>query len=131
MPIHKLVRRGALVLTLCVLGFACSPVAPVFHVNEIVPDPGAFRGVIAVTGVTFAHSESDPGVVVIMDLKELRCASPGCDKSQLLPVRFTGDRPDIGTEIKATGSVVAEGPGHVFKADKLQILNRHNLAGRP
>ena len=129
MSIAHRVRRAAIVLTLCVLGFACSSPAPLFHVNEIVSDPGSFSGPIAVRGVTFAHSESNPGIVGIMDVKELQCSTPGCAKSKLLPVSFPGGRPDIGTEIKATGSVVRETWGFVLKADSVEVLNRHNLGG--
>lgn len=104
----------------------CEKNNPPLGVGQVVSDPGAFSGSMDVIGIAYAYSSSDPGVMGIMDLGELKCASPGCTKA-LLSVRLSDTRPAIGDEVRVTGVMVKDATGYMFKADAVQILARHNM----
>ncbi|MBE1424445.1 hypothetical protein H4684_001077 [Desulfomicrobium macestii] len=104
----------------------CEKISPPLGVGQVVSDPGAFSGSMDVIGIAYAYSSSDPNVMGIMDLGELKCASPGCTKA-LLPVRLGDTRPAIGDEVRVTGVMVKDASGYLFKAETIQTLRQHNL----
>ncbi len=118
----------AFLLVLCGGLAACNQVTPVFNVNEVVSDPGAFSGSLAVVGITYAYSKENPDIIGIMDKKELQCTTPNCSKV-LLPVKITGDRPSVGDEVKVSGSMVKESWGYLLQAEAVHVVTRHKLGG--
>lgn len=112
------------------LGFVagCNQVLPVFNVNEVASDPGAFSGSLAVVGVTYAYSKESPDIIGIMDKKELQCTTPSCSKT-LLPVKIIGERPAVGDEVKVSGIMVKESWGYLFQAEAVHVVTRHKLGG--
>ncbi len=97
-----------------------------YQVNDVASDPGAFSGTLNVVGIVNAYSSNDPTLIGIMDKKELQCTTPNC-KKVLLPVRYKGERPAIGAEVRVSGSIVG---GNMFQAETLDVLANHNLGGQ-
>jgi len=97
-------------------------------VNEVASDPAAFSGAITVTGVTYGFSRQDPNLFGIMDVKELQCQSPNCNKL-ILPVKYQGKLPAGGDEITLTGAFVNAGGGYLFAAEQVKVLRNHKLGG--
>jgi hypothetical protein len=97
-------------------------------VNEVASDPAAFTGTITVTGVTYGFSRQDPNIFGIMDVKELQCKSPNCNKL-ILPVKLQGKLPAGGDEVSLTGSFVNSGGGYLFAAEQIKVLRNHKLGG--
>jgi len=114
------------VLSLATLLSGCSNEGPLYQVNDIVSDPGAFTGPLTIVGIVNAYSPNDANIVGIMDKKELQCTTPNCNKV-LLPVRYKGTRPVVGDEVKVSGQFVG---GKLFQAETLKVLANHNLGGR-
>ena len=117
---------GILLVGMALFATGCEKISPPLGVGQVVSDPGAFSGSMDVIGIAYAYSSSDPNVMGLMDLGELKCASPGCTKV-LLPVRLGDTRPAIGDEVRVTGAMVKDASGYLFKAEAVQILARHNL----
>jgi hypothetical protein len=97
-------------------------------VNDVASDPAAFTGTITVTGVTYGFSRQDPNIFGIMDVKELQCQSPNCNKL-ILPVKYQGKLPTGGDEISMTGSFVNAGGGYLFAAEQIKVLRNHQIGG--
>ncbi|MBE0597444.1 MAG: hypothetical protein IH614_09255 [Desulfuromonadales bacterium] len=102
--------------------------ADALHVNAVGSDPGAYTGTITVVGITAAFAQNDPTVFGIMDVKELQCTTPGCNKL-LVPVRYQGARPALGDELRVIGTFVPSGGGHLFVAEKITVVKNHKLEG--
>ena len=117
-----------LILFSTVLFSGCQRDPGALQVNDVVSDPGAFKGVLNVVGVVNAFSQSDPTILGIMDKKELVCTKPGC-KKVLMPVQFTGKRPALGDEIVVSGAFQNLADGLIFKADSMEVLASHELGG--
>lgn len=98
-------------------------------VSEVGSDPAAFTGTITVTGVTYGFSRQDPNLFGIMDVKELQCQSPNCNKL-IVPVKFQGTLPTVGDEVRLTGSFVNSGGGYLFAAEQIEVLRNHKLGGQ-
>lgn len=109
-------------------GFANKGSAKVLNVNEIGSDPAAFSGVITITGIMAGVSPADKSIIGIMDLKELQCQSPNCNKV-VIPVKYPGAQPAVGDELKVTGSFVKFDQGYLFQADKLKVVQSHKIGG--
>ena len=127
----SIVRSAALVLAFAFVflsGCSRDNASPALQVNDVGADPAAYTGTLAVVGVTGGFSTQDPAVFGIMDLKELQCQTPNC-KKWLLPVRFAGDLPVMGDEVRVTGSFVPVQGGYLFKADQVEVLRNHKLGG--
>lgn len=106
----------------------CQSEPTVLQVNDVVSDPGAFKGDLNVVGVVNAYSPTDPTILGIMDKKELLCTTPGC-KKVLLPVKFTGKPPALGDEIRVSGAFENLPGGQLFKANTLEVLASHAPGG--
>ncbi len=103
-------------------------VNPPLNVNEVAADPGAFEGNITLAGVTAGFSKEDKTLFGIMDLKELQCKTPGCNKV-ILPVRYQGKIPDLGDEVRVTGAFIRDGQGYYFAGERLELVRNHKLGG--
>ena len=114
------------VLSFVTLLAGCSEEGLTYQVNDVVSDPGAYNGPLNVVGIVNAYAPNDPTLVGIMDKKELQCTTPNC-KKVLLPVRYKGERPAIGAEVRVSGSIVG---GKLFQAETLDVLANHNLGGQ-
>lgn len=98
------------------------------NVNEVAADPAAFSGTITVTGVTAAFSPQDPALFGVMDLKELQCTTPNCNKL-LIPVRTADKLPALGDEVRISGTFASSPMGYVFTAQSIQVVRNHKLGG--
>ena len=101
---------------------------PPLQVNQVVGDPAAFSGAVEVVGIMAATAQQDPTLFGIMDLKELACTTPNCNKA-LLPVAWSGSPPTLGDEVRITGRFVKRGTYHVLAADGVKVVRHHQLGG--
>lgn len=99
-----------------------------FNVNDVASDPAAYNGTITITGIMGGTSRQDPSVFGIMDVKELQCTTPGCNKV-FIPVRTKGTLPAMGDEVRVTGSFASEAGGTVFAAEKVKVVRNHKIGG--
>lgn len=103
--------------------------AKLLSVNEIGADPSAFSGTITFRGVMGGISQTDRSVIGVMDMKELQCTSPNCNKI-LIPVKCAGTPPVFGDEVKVTGSFRIEpNGGYLFVADNVKVVRNHKIGG--
>lgn len=102
--------------------------ATALHVNQVAADPAAFSGTITVTGVTAGFSPQDPALFGMMDIKELQCTTPNCNKV-LIPVRVAGPVPALGDEVRISGSFVNSPMGFVLTAETVKVVRNHKLGG--
>lgn len=102
--------------------------AKALNVNDIGADPAAFTGTITVTGIMAGVSQYDKSVIGIMDIKELQCQSPNCNKIYI-PIRVTGALPVVGDEIRATGKFEKNAQGYLFTAEKIKVVQNHKIGG--
>jgi hypothetical protein len=69
--------------------------APILNVNDVVADPGAFKGEVNITGVVADKSRymlNDPEAMILVDTREAKhCKQTGC-ASRILVVKYGGDR---------------------------------------
>lgn len=126
-PVWMLLTLAALALATTILVGGCNE-AKALHVNEVGSDPAAYSGTITVVGVTKAFSNVDASVIGIMDLKELQCTTPNCNKL-LLPVKYQGTRPAVGDEVRVTGSFTQVQGGYLFIASELKVVRQHQIGG--
>jgi len=124
----NLTIAGAVVIGVVLAFFLFSGTSKALNVNDVGSDPAAFAGTITVTGIMAGTSKQDPAIFAIVDLKELQCNSPNCNKV-LLPVRHKGKLPIVGDEVRVTGSFVSESGGYLFAADKLKVVRHHQVGG--
>jgi hypothetical protein len=102
--------------------------ATALHVNQVAADPGAFSGTITVTGVTAGFSPHDPALFGVMDVKELQCTTPNCNKL-MIPVRTADKVPALGDEVRISGTFANSPMGYVFTAQSIQVVRNHKLGG--
>lgn len=102
--------------------------AAALNVNDVAADPAAFSGAITVTGVTAAFAPQDPSLFGVMDIKELQCTTPNCNKL-LIPVRTAGQLPKLGDEVRISGSFSQVPGGYVFTAESIKVVRNHKLGG--
>lgn len=102
--------------------------ATALHVNQVAADPGAFSGTITVTGITAAFAPNDPALFGVMDIKELQCTTPNCNKV-LIPVRITGPVPALGDEVRISGTFINSPMGYVLTAEAVKVVRNHKLGG--
>lgn len=116
----------------CVIGIALiillstSTDAKPLSVSDVAADPSAFNGTITITGVMGGISELDKSVFGIMDVKELQCKSQNCNKV-FIPIKFQGQMPALGDEVRVDGSFVKVGDGYLFAANKVKVLRNHKI----
>jgi hypothetical protein len=95
-------------------------------INEIRNNPALLKGTVTVKGVVGGFSQQDPRVFGVMDLSELNCNNPNCDRFYL-PVRADGPPPRIGDEVRITGRLTDEPGGRVFAATEVQVVRNHRI----
>ena len=98
------------------------------HVNQVGADPLAYSGTITVTGIMAGVSNNDPGIFGIYDIKELQCTTANCNKLYV-PVRHQGAMPEVGDEVRVTGSFSKVAQGIVFTAEKVKVVRNHKIGG--
>jgi hypothetical protein len=98
------------------------------HVNQVGADPLAYNGTITVTGIMAGVSNSDPSIFGIYDIKELQCTTANCNKLYV-PVRHQGAMPQVGDEVRITGSFSKVAQGVVFTAEKIKVVRNHKIGG--
>ena len=126
-------KRFIVVVTACIAGLflalqltGCSSKA--FSVNDVAADPGAFNGSITITGIMGGVSQLDQSVFGIMDVKELQCTTQNCNKV-FIPIKFQGQLPVLGDEVKVTGSFVKLSNGYLFAANEVKVVRNHKIGG--
>lgn len=100
----------------------------ILHVNQVGGDPMAYSGSITITGIMAGVSKSDPGIFGIYDIKELQCKSANCNKIYI-PIRYQGNIPVIGDEVRVTGSFSQTSQGILFTAEKVKVVRNHPVGG--
>jgi hypothetical protein len=128
MTVKNSVRAALAALVLALALSACNQgtAASTLNVNDLRSDPGAYSGVLTVTGIMAAVSPQNPQIFGIMDKSELTCNNPDCHK-YFLPVRFEGPRPAHGDEVVVTGTFIDMPGGKILAADSVKFLRNHKL----
>jgi hypothetical protein len=127
--VKNYVRAALAALVLVLALSACNQgtaATAALNVNDLRSDPGAYSGVLTVTGIMAAVSQQDPQIFGIMDKSELTCNNPNCHK-YFLPVRFAGQRPAHGDEVVVTGNFVDEQGIKIITATAVNVLRNHKL----
>jgi len=126
-------KRFSVYVTACVAGLflalllsGCSSKA--VSVNDVASDPAAFSGVITITGIMGGVSQMDKSVFGIMDVKELQCKTQNCNKV-LIPIKYQGQIPVLGDEVRVTGSFVKLSDGYLFAANEVKVVRNHKIGG--
>jgi hypothetical protein len=102
--------------------------AKALNVRDVGGDPSSFSGTITITGIMGGVSQQDPSIFGIMDIKELQCTTPNCNR-QFIPVRYQGRLPAVGDEVKVTGSFINVSGGYLFAAQNVRVLRNHRIGG--
>jgi hypothetical protein len=102
--------------------------AKALNVNDVGNDPASFKGTITITGIMGGVSQQDPSIFGIMDIKELQCKTENCNKL-FIPIRYQGQTPKIGDEVKVTGSFAKLPDGFLFTAQQLKVVRNHKIGG--
>ncbi len=103
----------------------------VLNVKDVSSDPSAFTGIITVTGITWEVSRHDPNIFGIMDTtnkKELQCKAT-C-KKVLITVKYQGQLPVKGDEVKVTGGFITVGEKYLFIAENVEVVKHHQVAAK-
>lgn len=124
----SLLKIVVYIAMLAVLGLTigCKEQAPVFQVNDVISDPGAFSKRVIIEGIVYSFSKDDTSIVGIMDKKELQCTSPNCNKN-LFAIKSNGVKLKVGDEIKAAGAISKESWGYILNADSIIVATNHKL----
>lgn len=124
-----LIIAGALLLGVAVAFAAVQLSGPkALGVKEVSSDPAAFSGTITVVGIMGGVSQQDTTVFGIMDVMELKCTTPNCNKV-FLPVKYQGQMPVVGDEVRVTGRFVSMEGGYLFTADGVKVVRHHKIGG--
>ncbi|CAH2031600.1 hypothetical protein [Trichlorobacter ammonificans] len=102
--------------------------AKALNVNDVGNDPASFTGTITITGIMGGISNQDPSIFGIMDIKELQCTTQNCNKL-FIPIKYQGQMPKFGDEVRLTGSFVKLADGYLFSAHKLKVVRNHKIGG--
>ena len=102
--------------------------AKALNVGDVGSDPASYTGIITIAGIMGGISQQDPSIFGVMDVKELQCTTPGCNKL-LIPVKYQGKLPVLGDEVKVTGSFVNLGGGLLFTAQDVKVIRNHKIGG--
>jgi hypothetical protein len=102
--------------------------ANALQVNDVGADPAAYVGEITIVGIMAATSNNDADIFGIMDKQELQCTVADCNKV-LIPVKYDGEMPVMGDEVKITGSFTTSSGGYLFTASDVHVIRNHTLGG--
>lgn len=128
------VKKNILIIAALVVGIAVSFVLvkqsgpKALNVNDVGADPAAFTGTLTVTGIMGGVSQTDPSIFGIMDVKELQCKSANCNKL-FIPVKYQGQQPVPGDELRLTGNFVKSTDGYLFMAQSMKVVRNHKIGG--
>lgn len=101
--------------------------AKALNVRDVGGDPLSYSGTIRITGIMAGVSQ-DRTLFGLMDVKELQCTTPNCNKL-IIPVSYQGKQPQPGDEMVVTGSFAQTGQGIVFQAKETKVLRNHRIGG--
>jgi len=95
-----------------------TPQPVVVNVDDVAADPGAYSGIIAVSGVV-SYVKSDNQVFGIIDTREYElCGVVTCAANQIpisVPLSiFSGELPEVEDEVLVYGKVVNSSDGYVL-----------------
>lgn len=99
---------------------------PGLSVNEARANPALLEKTVTLRGVVGAHAPNDPNLFGLMDVSELSCNTPGCNKF-FIPVRPEGALPALGAEVDVTGTLAEVPGGKIFAASKVKVVRNHRL----
>ena len=102
--------------------------ADALQVNQVAADPAAYSGPVTITGIMAGTSQQDPTIFGMIDLKELQCNSPNCNKLYL-PVKYQGSLPKFGDEVRVSGTFTQMGGGYIFSATDMKVVRNHKIGG--
>ena len=102
--------------------------ADALQVNQVAADPAAYSGPVTITGIMAGTSQQDPTIFGMIDLKELQCNSPNCNKLYL-PVKYRGSLPKLGDEVRVSGTFTQMGGGYIFSATDMKVVRNHKIGG--
>ena len=100
----------------------------VLTVTDIQADPAAYTGTVTINGVVSSISKQGPKLFSIIDTAEAKLCKTITCATFYLPVKYAGQTPKEGDEVKVTGSFGEK--GRVFNATKVDVLGHLNLGGR-
>ncbi|UFS70999.1 hypothetical protein LPW11_02150 [Geomonas sp. RF6] len=119
----KVVLIAVTVVLVATAGFFLFTKDPkALQVSE-VGNPAGRTGIIAITGIVAGASDFDKNVFGIMDTKEASCKK-GCEKI-FIPIKYLGEQPDRGDEVKAKGKFTKIANYYVFEAENVKVLRNH------
>ena len=128
--LKKLLVLCVLVLFVAAFSVGCAAGAKPLQVSDVQSDPFAYQGEIVISGVTSAFSEVNPALFGVMDTEELlQCKNFNCG-AFVLPVKYVGSSglPQIGDEVKMTGTFTYDGENLVFMVSKFTVVR--NILGQ-
>lgn len=102
--------------------------AKALNVNDVGNDPSSFKGPITITGIMGGVSQQDPSIFGIMDIKELQCTTANCNKL-FIPIKYQGQIPKLGDEVRVSGSFIKEPDGYLFTAQQVKVVRNHKIGG--
>ena len=112
---HAFLRAGSSPAEPSVAAAGPDTASGIVHVAELAENPGAYRGEFVLHGVVAGVSTTD-GVFGIIDSREFdSCGLLTC-ADHVIPVRFAGELPDLGTEVEITGRVIRRPEGLLIDA---------------
>lgn len=126
----KPVIIAVVIAVIAVISFAAVRMggARALNVRDVSSDPLSFKGTITITGIMGGVSQQDRSIFGIMDVKELQCTTPNCNKV-FIPVRYQGQQPVLGDEVKVTGSFTKLADGLLFAAQQVKVVRNHKIGG--
>jgi hypothetical protein len=83
---------------------------------------------VVVAGVMAGLHPQDPAIFGIMDVKELQCKSANCNRL-IMAVKYQGQHPVLGDEVRITGNLINTGQGYLFAAQNLKVVRNHKIGG--
>ena len=102
--------------------------AKALNVRDVGSDPLSYTGTITITGIMGGTSQQDPSIFGIMDIKELQCKTPNCNKL-FIPIKYQGKQPVLGDEVRVTGNFIKIGDGLLFTAQNVKVVRNHKIGG--
>jgi len=117
---------SAVLLTLVILAgpgtaLCQEPRSAAVGVRELMQDPEGFPQAIEVSGVV-SQVVAEAGLFGLIDVKEFKTCQKVTCASLVLPVRWDGPLPEVGTELLVTGKIRNDGERYLFAASDLKTV---------
>lgn len=95
--------------------------APLVGVRALMQSPEKFTQTIRVSGVV-SQVVADSHILGLIDVEEFRTCQKVTCASLVLPVRWEGTLPEVGSELVATGKIQKDGERYLFVASDLKAV---------